>query len=78
MHCISAIPLQMCIRTAQVLGILYPELFWRDVFVFPEGLDHVAAVRETGCLADVGHIVIGKEQHVLSFDHTDIFDVLLA
>ena len=64
--------------TAQIFGILYAELLRRDVLVFPEGLDHVAAVGETGCLADVGHVVVGEEQHVLRLDHADILDVLLA
>lgn len=68
----------MCRRSAQVLGVLHAELFWRDVFVFPEGLDHMAAVGKPSGLADVGHVVIREEQHVLRLDHADIFDVFFA
>ena len=68
----------MCRRPAQILSVLHTELFRRDVLVFPESFDHMAAVGKPGGLADVGHVVIREKQHVLRLDHADILDVLLA
>ena len=40
--------------------MLRAKLLWRAVTVFFETLDHMAAIRKTGFLADVGEIEICK------------------